>query len=1046
MPAPESVSRLIEQFREHLDAYKSGSYNETQLRREFLDPFFAALGWDVFNTQGYAGDYKDVVHEAAIKIGGTTKAPDYSFRIGGQRKFFVEAKKPSVDVKGDPHPAYQLRRYAWTAGLPLSVLSDFEEFAVYDGRVMPEPRDKASTARILYMTFEEYEQRWDEIESVFSKTAILKGAFDKFASKQTRKRGTAEPDDEFLKLLEGWRAALAQNIARNNELNVRQINHAVQLIIDRIVFLRICEDRGVEVAGTLQGLLNGTKVYDRLLERFRHADGKYNSGLFHFNNEAAREAPDTLTPSLEVGDKVLKDIIRNLYYPTCPYELSVLPADILGHIYERFLGSVITLSPTGKTAKVEEKPEVRKAGGVYYTPTYIVEYIVEHTVGELLKDRFLELKGRGKARGPAMNKPLRVLDPACGSGSFLLGAYDHLLEWHLRYYTKNEPDSWATLATPPVARRAIPDEKATHSDWKLTTHEKKRILTDHIFGVDIDAQAVEVTKLSLLLKVLEGENEETLQPLLFAKERALPDLSDNIRCGNSLIGSDFYAGQQGTMFDEEEQYRINAFDWDIAFREIMESGGFDAVIGNPPYIRIQTTTGRETPYLSREYTAATGNFDVYCLFLERSIANLATGGRMALIVPHRFFKTDYGRGVRELLAEATGIIEIIDFDGFMVFESASINTAVLVIERESRDSFRYVRVADHALPVETVKSFLSGNVTVEGIEQGHIAASALGAEPWAFVREHERSLWSRLSRVPWTLADATDAIFQGLKTGADSVFIGTLGPETSDGLVEFKSQIDDRIYEIESSLVYPLVKGGQMRRYSLRLTERCILFPYSEGVLIDHKEMVRAFPSALEYLERNRRRLEARDRGGMKGPEWYGYSRNQALLQVHERKILVPDYYSSASYCLDWTGRHMFCGGGAGGYGILPGESVCPHFLLGCLNSRVVDWYLKKISMRAYQTAYMYTKKYLTQLPIRPIDQNNPADVAHHDRIVDLVRSMLDMNERLHGESGARLTPQERRVLEGRIASTDREIDRLVYDLYGLTEAEIVIVEEATAT
>ncbi|CAE7202781.1 eco57IR [Symbiodinium necroappetens] len=811
MPAPESITRLTKQFHEHIDAYKRGNYNETQLRREFLDPFFGALGWDIFNEQGYAGDYKDVVHEAALKIGGTTKAPDYSFRIGGQRKFFVEAKKPSVDVKGDPHPAYQLRRYAWTAQLPLSILTDFEEFAVYDCRIKPTPRDKASTARILYMTFEEYEKRWGEIEGVFSKSAILKGAFDKYASKKTRKRGTAEPDDEFLKLLEDWRSALAQNIARNNRLTVRQINHAVQLVIDRIVFLRICEDRGVEIAGTLKDLLNGPKIYERLLERFRLADAKYNSGLFHFEKETGREPPDTLTPSLVVGDKVLSDIIGNLYYPESPYELSVLPADILGHIYERFLGSVITLSSTGKSAKIEEKPEVRKAGGVYYTPTYIVDYIVEHTVGELLKDRTLELKGRGKARGPVMNKPLRVLDPACGSGSFLLGAYDHLLEWHLRYYTENDPESWAKLGTPPIARQAIPDERATHGDYKLTTHEKKRILTDHIFGVDIDAQAVEVTKLSLLLKVLEGENEETLQPLLFAKERALPDLSDNIRCGNSLIGSDFYSGQQGTMFDEEEQYRINAFDWDVAFREIMESGGFEAVIGNPPYVLLQILNQPDVfAHLSQKYSAARYKIDTYHIFIEH--------------------------GLRLL--------------GSKVFKGASVDTLVLIC---------------------------SGGASEAG--------------------------------------DMTTIV---------------------------ESRVSDSL--------------GETRQQ-----------PIGEWLGHDKNEFGTG-----------------------------SNSQQQSILEKIDGCSEPLGSFATAYFGIQTRDRTRY----------VAQEPVADHFL---------DFDVK--------------------------DQ-----VSMHDRMVKLVKSMLDMNARLHGEGGEKLTPQERRVLESRIAYTDREIDRLVYDLYGLTDEEIAAIEEATST
>ena len=607
MSVPEEVLELVDRFDRNREAYLSGQYNETQLRREFLDPFLEALGWDVNNRQGYAEAYKDVIHEDAIKIG----APDYCFRIGGTRKFFVEAKKPSVNLKDDISPAFQLRRYAWSSKLPLSVLTDFEEFAVYDCRIKPVQTDKASTGRVLYLTFNEYAQRWDDIASIFSREAVLKGSFDKYAETGKNKKGTAEVDDAFLKEIESWRDLLARNIAlRNPGLSQRELNFAVQRVIDRIIFLRISEDRGIEEYGRLMALLNGTNVYRRLLDIFRNADERYNSGLFHFQKEKGRpELPDELTPSLAVDDKHLKDIIKRLYYPESPYEFSVLPADILGHVYEQFLGKVIRLT-SGHRAIVEEKPEVRKAGGVYYTPTYIVDYIVKNTVGKLLGDgghdnpsSLLPLdKGRKGGVTPKDASKIRILDPACGSGSFLLGAYQYLLDWHRDWYVNNDPQKWATGRSPVLYQ-------AQGGGWHLTTAEKKRILLNNIYGVDIDSQAVEVTKLSLLLKVLEGENNQTLErQLRFFHERALPDLGNNIKCGNSLIGPDFYdndlfkshqdhagknhpsvsplakGGLKGGhgIFDEEERYRINVFDWNAEFPEIMKAGGFDAVIGNPP--------------------------------------------------------------------------------------------------------------------------------------------------------------------------------------------------------------------------------------------------------------------------------------------------------------------------------------------------------------------------------------------------------------------------------------------------------------------------------
>ena len=427
MPAPAVIADLVERFEQQGDAYKSGQYNEAQLRKEFIDPMFKALGWDMENVSGYAEAYKDVIHEDAIKIGGATKAPDYCFRIGGTRKFFLEAKKPSVDIKTDAHPAYQLRRYAWSAKLPLSILTDFEEFAVYDCRVEPKLSDKASVARVLYLNFREYVSQWEEIAKIFAREAILKGSFDKFAESTKAKRGTAEVDDAFLSEIEKWRADLARNLAlRNPKLSQRDLNFSVQRTIDRIVFLRICEDRRIEVYGRLQALLNGEHTYRRLYQLFREADERYNSGLFYFQKERDRvEPPDDLTPELEIDDAVLKGIIRRLYYPDSPYEFSVLPADILGQVYEQFLGKVIRLTE-GHQAKVEDKPEVKKAGGVYYTPTYIVDYIVKNTVGKLLENKT-----------PKQAAKLRILDPACGSGSFLIGAYQYLLDWHRDWYSRS---------------------------------------------------------------------------------------------------------------------------------------------------------------------------------------------------------------------------------------------------------------------------------------------------------------------------------------------------------------------------------------------------------------------------------------------------------------------------------------------------------------------------------------------------------------------------------------------------------------------------------
>ena len=417
----DEVAKLCQYFATNQQSFLALGVKEAHVRQSLIDPFFEALGWDVRNASMAAPQYREVIPEDSLDVEGQQKAPDYTFRVGTLPKFYVEAKKCGVNINADPAPAYQLRRYGFSAKLALSILTDFEELGVYDCASRPRPSDKASHGRIQYLRFTEYPDRWREIWDVFSRDAIWSGAFDQYAASK-RKRGTSEVDSEFLKDIEGWRDVLARNLAlRNSDLSVEDLNDAVQRIIDRLIFLRMAEDRGLESYGQLLKLCEKPDIYDRFMSGLcRKADQKYNSGLFHFQKEpGVSDAPDTLTQRLVVDDNALKPILQSLYFEHgSPYHFGVLPVEILGTVYERFLGKVIRLT-AGHQAKVEEKPEVRKAGGVYYTPAYIVDYIVQNTVGKLLEGK-KPADIDGAKPGTA---PLRVLDPACGSGSFLVRAY-----------------------------------------------------------------------------------------------------------------------------------------------------------------------------------------------------------------------------------------------------------------------------------------------------------------------------------------------------------------------------------------------------------------------------------------------------------------------------------------------------------------------------------------------------------------------------------------------------------------------------------------------
>lgn len=1014
MPVPKEILDLVARFDQHIDDYRNGKYNETQLRRDYLDPFLKALGWDVDNTQGHAEAYREVVHEDQVKIGGNTKSPDYSCRVGGTRKFFVEAKKPSVYIKDEPAPAFQLRRYAWSAKLPLSILTDFEEFAVYDCRVRPNQNDKAATARIHYWTYKDYPDKWDEIAAIFSKEAVLKGSFDKYAATAKGKKGTSEVDAAFLDEIEGWREHLAKDIARNNdELSQRALNWSVQQTIDRIIFLRIAEDRGIEPYGQLQAVQNGHNVYARLKELFQKADDRYNSGLFHFKKEPDRlEEPDRLTPGLVIEDKTLKDIFKHLYYPDSPYEFSVLGADILGSVYERFLGKVIRLTE-GHHAKIEEKPEVKKAGGVFYTPTYIVQYIVQHTVGKLLE---------GKT--PKEVEKLRILDPACGSGSFLIGAYQYLLDWHRDWYVNDGADKHAKGKSPKL-------HQGRGGGYRLTTTERKRILVNNLYGVDIDSQAVEVTKLSLLLKVLEGETQ-----LEMFHERVLPDLGRNIKCGNSLIGTEFYQSQLIPL-DDADRSRINAFDWNEEFPDVFKpspsgrgqgEGGFDAVIGNPPYIRIQVMkewAPQEVEYYKTQYLAASkGNYDIYVVFVEKGLSLLNKTGRLGFILPHKFFNAQYGEPLRLLISQGKHLAEVVHFGHEQVFDGATTYTCLMFLDKTQSKHLDFVKVDDLG------EWHRSG-----AADRSMLPASAVTSGDWVFAAGKGAGLLDRLSKITPKLVDVTDRIFQGIKTSADKIYI-VEERERKKGRVLVYSPEKDAEFWLEPDLLHPLVKGGDSKAYSLTQTERLILFPYApqgDGAtkLIPEDVFKSRYPLTWEYLKANKAYLENRENGKMRGISWYAYGRSQALEVMSLPKIFTPDIAPRAAFSLDPSGEAFFTGGAAGGYGILVRSEYSREYVLGLLNSRLLDWQIKQTATQFRGGWFSFEARFIRSLPIVITD-----DPTHHDKMVSLVETMLALNKQLAAAS----TPHEQESLKRQIDVTNRQVDALVYELYGLNDEEVEIV------
>ncbi len=952
----EEVAKLCQHFTANRQAFFAPGIKEAHIRQMLIDPFFEALGWDVRSGAMVAPQYREVIFEDSLDVEGQQKAPDYTFRVGTLPKFYAEAKKCGVNIGADPGPAYQLRRYGWSAKLALSILTDFEELAVYDCTIRPKQSDKAGHARVLHFGYQEYPDHWRELWDLFSREAVWSGAFDRYAASK-RKRGTSEVDAEFLKEIEGWWDTLARNIAlRNDELSSDDLNAAVQSTIDRVVFLRMAEDRRLEPYDQLLKLCEQDDIYPRFMRDLcRKADDKYNSGLFHFHKEQdTDDDPDRITPNLTVDDKVFRPILQSLYFAHgSPYHFGLLPVEILGTVYERFLGKVIRLT-AGHQAKVEEKPEVRKAGGVYYTPAYIVDYIVKQTVG-----RRIEGKSPGQLAGGRNKPPLRVLDMACGSGSFLLGAYQCLLDHCLKWYADHSPEKHKAAVWSGNGRGLGKPQ------WRLTIGEKKRILSTHIYGVDIDAQAVEVSKLSLLLKVLEGETDESLvkqqQRELF-EDRALPNLSDNIKCGNSLIGPDYFTDK--LIPDPEELNRVNPFDWKQGFPAAMTAGGFDCVIGNPPYLFITEVPEQDRIYYQDKYRTVAYRFDLYGVFVEKAITQLLwRKGLFGFIIPHTLLSNDSFQALRALLATKSRLYQIVDL-GPGAFQDAKNETMMLFFENSAPNAGSQTEII-RTTPKDFCKrarKFVASQRTWASCDgQAWLVRASSG----------DIAVLKRMTKHAKLLSDFCTAN-QGLRTGDNERFLS----DTKRG----------KMWE-------PAAGGKEVGRYCPIPRE---LFVRYEPALLDAPRRPEIFAVEAKVVV-------------------------QEVRNISLNRRIVATLDTAKTFCLQSTNV----------INLKPGVELDIAYLLGVLNSTAVNYFFR---CRFPGNNHIPSNQ-LLRIPI-PIPLSNQT----HNRVVKLVKAILNLN----GKLAVAKSEAQKTVIQRQIDATDAEIDRLVYDLYGLTAKEIAIVEGAT--
>lgn len=562
---------LVDKYTHLAEEKELSKYNEEQTKKDFILPLFEILGWNVYNN---LNKNDTVLAEERV----SKKRVDYGFKINGIPKFYLEAKPLSTKLNKITF-VEQAINYSWHKGCTWAILTNFEEIKVFNAEWKSK---NVNNNLFLNLNWSDYIEQFDKLW-LLSKESFENGFLDKEAEIFGKKSKRIPVDKQLLSDFTRLRELLSKDITKlnqDNELNEEALDESVQRILDRLIFIRNCEDRELEAQKLMPALRvkdwesdqNSGKLLELLRNIFKYFDGHYNSKLFQ----------EHLCDNLYISDKTLNEVISGLYRTkdkTVYYDFSAIEADVLGNIYEQYLGHI--LRKTTKRAKVTENHSKRKEQGIYYTPPYIVDYIVRNTLGELLK-----------RKTPKDVEKIRVLDPACGSGSFLIKAFDVLNEFW-RHKDKDYAQS-----------------KIDTTGYGVTYTKKVNILENNIFGVDLDKQAVEIAQLNLLLKIAE-------------KGHRLPLLQQNIRIGNSLIDDSRIIGNKALRWEEE-------------FKQIMDEGGFDVVIGNPPWGA--DISAIEKSYLSNKYDVGKQNMNSFELFLKQSIRLLKEGGGYWVFNPSEFHK------------------------------------------------------------------------------------------------------------------------------------------------------------------------------------------------------------------------------------------------------------------------------------------------------------------------------------------------------------------------------------------------------------------------
>lgn len=969
--ARKKITELVADFRAHEPNLLGVA--EAQIEQNYIRKLFHYLNWNVDNAGLQPSQWEFILQ----KTDPWGKRPDYDLQLDGQYLLIMDAKQIGQNLH-DPRWMHQVYTYGYSTQsqpaprkIDFAILTDFQEFILLDCTLYAATPQAVNNFRILDWTCDDYVSQFDTLWELFERenmraaahtrnTDKPQGLWALYLSPKKVKANRIPPDEAFLYQMDnekdGWRVRLAKDMKKlNSDADGNLITAAVQLLIDRLIFVKALSDREIEQDYLTQlaeqvekaGLsIDDVGWFNACRDIFAKLNQFYNGSIFE---------PRPELEAVTVSNKVVRDIIGALQPENSPYNFAVMPVEILGTIYERFLGRVVRA--TDHRVKIEDKPEVRKAGGVYYTPQYIVDYIVQDTVSKLLEQCYK----------PENVAQIKILDPACGSGSFLLGAYQALIDWHKQYYVQKS--HWTKQ-----------DHEAAYYNGdgqvRLTAKLKRQILLNNIFGVDIDQQAVEVTRFSLSLKALEEtRRNELYEEVNLFKQTVLPDLRDNIKCGNSLIGADYFAGQ--LISDADELCRVNPFDWEQEFKTPQ---GFDCIIGNPPYIftRNQGIDEAQKVYFYNHYKHQSIQLNTFGIFVERCYELLRPSGLLGFITPNNWLTIDTFASLRKFLLESTREIKIINILD-RVFAAANVDTAIVLFEKGKPTSLLVAEMKNKT------------EVFSRRMELATIKPPAYILQISLLKDSSSQDIIKRIEACSQPLA-----LFCTVSTGLKVYQTGKGKPPQTN-------------YEKENRVFH--AKTRQNKTYG----------QYLDGVDVSryHLAWSGEYLSYGDWLAEPRRSVP--------------FDGERLLVRQIPSKppYLVHGVFVKQAYYNDINSMVIFA----------PIENVSLKYLLGLINSRLLSfWFLKTFDKLQRKIFPQFKVKELASFPIRPINFADPVDVARHNQIDALAEQMLDLQERLVTVQ----TQRNRELYKRQINATDREIDALVYELYGLTKSEIAAIESQT--